>query len=55
MYQGALPTTGLGGLVIAGHAFGVDTMVLGAVAIIGIGVVAYRYGSRAVRRNRAAG
>jgi hypothetical protein len=44
----------MGALLVAGHAVGVDSLVLGAVAFIGVGVILYRYGSRAVRRNRAA-
>lgn len=54
MYGAALPTTGLAGLLIFGHSVGLDTLVLAGVGVVGAGVIAYRYGSRAVRRNRVA-
>lgn len=54
MYNGILPVTGAAGFMLFGHSVGMDTFILVAVGLIGTGVVLYRFGSRAVRRNRAA-
>lgn len=54
MYGAALPTTGLAGLMILGHTFGLGSLVVAGIGLVGMGVIAYRYGSRVVRRNRVA-